>query len=343
MKLVKFSKFLILIVLCLGLGIKSSLAKDLDINYREDSAANSNFAKLHNVAILGEKDRGLKFDDVFRKLLEGSVVRGKKYEPTGVLKCWSDNLNRWKKTTAFLVKNKKGELRLISTKHGITNGEARLMHKVINPDTNTDCIFMLTRDFMRALEHCPGGSSRRMNCERKSGWVHDISRDRNFTKPIKKPPQIIDTDLAVLKFKGPGPDVSHVFKLRKLKSTDNFSVEHGYRRDTFTKLPGQARYTGTILAPSLGFMTKASCAVYPRKKDQIVMNDNVMITDCHTIGGFSGSPLVFTNQETGEREVSCVISSEAYKLKKKGYAFDERKSVNLCQAITDKVLDLLER
>ena len=342
MKLVKFSKFLILVALCLGFGIKSSLVKGLDINYREDSAANSNFAQLHNVAILGEKDLGLKFDDVFRKILREIVWRGRRFEPTGVLKCWSDNLNRWKKTTAFLVKNKKGELRLISTRHGMIDGESRLAREALNPDTNTDCVFMLTRDFMRALEHCPGGSSRRMSCERRSGWVHDISRDRNFTKPIKNPPEI-KTDLAVLKFKGPGPDVSHVFKLRKLKSTDNFSVEHGSSRNTFTKRPGQARYTGTILSPSLGFMSKASCAVYPRKKDQIVMNDNVMITDCHTIGGFSGSPLVFTNQETGEREVSCVISSGTFRLKKKGYAFDERKSVNLCQAITDEVLDLLER
>ena len=89
MKLVKFSKFLILVVLCLGFGIKSSLAKGLDINYREDSAANSNFAQLHNVAILGEKDLGLKFDDVFDRISPRYIERGGKYEATGALQCWA--------------------------------------------------------------------------------------------------------------------------------------------------------------------------------------------------------------------------------------------------------------
>ena len=342
MKLVKFSKFLILVVLCLGFGIKSSLVKGLDINYREDSAANSNFAQLHNVAILGKKDRGLKFDDVFGRISPRYTDWGGKWEATGVLQCWASRLQTWKRGTAFLVKNKRNELRIITVKHGTINGDSKEIFTNPNPDTNTNCFFLLSRDYGKARKSCPRDTPRVLRCAKERGLAHEISHDRNFSKPINSPSQYIYTDLAVLKFKDRGPNVSKVLKLKKLKDTDNFSVER-VRRKRFLKIPGQGRYSGSILAPSENVKNKHSCSVYPRKKDQIVMNDNVMITDCHTIGGFSGSPLVFTNQETGEREVSCVISSEAYKLKKKGYAFDERKSVNLCQAITDKVLDLLER
>ena len=75
----------------------------------------------------------------------------------------------------------------------------------------------------------------------------------------------------------------------------------------------------------------------------MVVNDNIMFTNCHTVEGFSGSPLIFTNQETGEREVRCVISGEVSFTGEEGTVFNESRSVNVCQAITDKVLDLLER
>ena len=342
MKLVKFSKFLILVVLCLGFGIKSSLVKGLDINYREDSAANSNFAQLHNVAILGEKGLGLKFDDVFRKIRHDEIRRGGRYEPTGVLQCWSSRLQHWKSGTAFLVKNKRQKLRVISTKHGMINGKNSLIFTDPNPDTSTHCLFLLSKDWKKMLRTCSGNLSQKLNCAKNSDLAHEISHDRNFSKPINSTPQAIHTDLAVLKFKDRGPNVSKVFKLRKLKSTDKFSVEHGRGRRTYLRIPEKGRFIGMVLLPNIGVVTIQSCSVYPRKKGHLVVNDNVMITDCQTIKGFSGSPLVFTNQETGEREVRCVISSESFGTTK-GAPFNESRSANVCQAITDKVLDLLER
>ena len=296
-------------------------------------------------AILGSKDQGLKFRNVFKKIKPEDIARDGKYEATGIIYCWSPKLEEWRPATAFLVRNKKGALRLVSTKHVLINGDSSLNFKVKDPDTNTDCLFWLARNNEKIFRICREATSAlTFNCAREKGLVHDISSERNFTKPVGKLSQDIYTDLAVLKFTGRGPNVSNVFKLRTLKATDNFSVDAGPHPHSFLKIPGQGRYLGRTLSPDLGVMTKTSCSVYPRKAGQVVVNDNLMITDCQTVAGFSGSPLIFTDQRTGAREVRCMISSELYRTtEERGASFDEIRSANACQAITDEVLELLER
>ncbi len=305
----------------------------------------SGSADISLAAILGAKDQRVKFNDAFRKIKPEDIAKGGKYESVGIIYCWSPKLEEWRPGTAFLVKNKKGALRIISTKHVLINGDSRLNFKVKYPDTNTDCLFWLARNNKKIFQVCREATSTlTFNCAREKNLVHDISRDRNFTKPISAPPQDIYTDLAVLKFTGKNPNISNVFKLRKLKSTDDFSVDSGPYAHSFLKIPEQGLYTGRTLAPDLGVMTKASCSVYPRREGQVVVNDNIMLTDCQTVPGFSGSPLIFTSQRTGEREVRCMISVELYRSsEEKGAAFDETRSANGCQAITGEVLDLLEK
>ena len=325
----------------MGVGGTYPQAQILNKDCIENSPKNNNLAKLHRVGILGEKDHGLKFDDVFRKLEPREIKPGGPYEATGVLMCWSSKLKKWKSASGFVVRNKKKNLRLISVKHVLINGDSKDILKKRNLDTSNTCFFSLAHEYQKGIRLCKAPKMQDLvNCLRWKGLAFSLLSKQHFSKPIVFPPK---ADLAVLKFAGQGPKVTKPMKLKKLNATGNFSVASGPDGRSFLRIPGQGRYVGEAMSLVANVVTQKSCSVYPRNKKDLVKNDNIMSTDCHTVRGFSGGPVAFTNIGTGAVRVGCVMSGHRYASGAENTAFNKMQSVNVCQAITDEVLDLLEK
>ena len=301
------------------------------------------FATLHNIAILGKH---LKKEDVFRYFKRSEVQKGGKFNATGALYCFKQN--KWAVSSAFVVQNRKGEKRLIATKHILisrwdANNEAR------NVDIFPKCNFISSEDYFdeqRRQGKCYlpdsfadfSGMEKFFNCMESHGMVHEIHPQRQSLRVESSK----FSDLVVLKFKNSSPKVTPL-KLLNLQN-QSFTTEKDANGNTFLILNGE-KYRGTLPAGGLGRVTKKSCSIYQKNSKQLLSHiKNEFLTDCHSLKGFSGSSLILEKQSSGELLVPCMLTGVTGAKKSDfGYRFNESLSANSCVAITDEVFELLEK
>ena len=312
-----------------------------------NEAGTQNLVLLHKVAILGKH---LKKEDVFRYFKRSEVQKGGKFNAIGALLCRKEN--RLNISSAFVIQNRRGEKRLIATKHSLVDrwdagNEAR------NTDISLKCNFITSEDFFdeqRRQGKCylPDSSTNHsemnkfFSCMKSHGMVHEIHPDRQSLKvePSKY------SDLVVLKFKNSSPRViplkllnlqkhlnlqkrsnlqnkSFFTLLNKYFTTEkdkksfttekdakSFTTKKDEDGNTFLLLNGE-RYRGILPSGGLGRVTKKSCSIYPKHSKQMLFhNENDFLTDCHSFGGFSGSPLILEKESSGELLVPCMLTGK---------------------------------
>ena len=308
-----------------------------------NEAGTQNLALLHKVAILGKH---LKEEDVFRDFKRREVQKGGKFNATGALFCLKETV--WHVSSTFVVQNRKGEKRLITTKHSLVDGwDAK--NEARNTDISLKCNFITSEDFFdvqRDQGKCyfpdlPTNSSeweKFFSCMKSHGVLHEIHPERQSLKVESYKA----SDLAVLKFKNSSPRVIPLTILNL--QNQPFATEKDVNGNTFLILNGE-RYRGMLPSGGQGRVTKKSCSVYPKNSKQIFFrNKNEFLTDCHSLGGFSGSPLILEEEISGELLVPCMLIGSAWAKKSyTGFSFNESISANSCIAITDEVFELLEK
>ena len=309
-----------------------------------NEAGTQNLAFLHKVAILGKH---LKEEDVFRDFKRREVQKGGKFNATGALYCLGDDT--WLGSSAFVVQNRKGEKRLITTKHSLVKGKWDTKNEARNVDISSKCNFISSEDFFDTQRdqgkcYLPDFKNdlprmrKFFSCMKRHGMLHEIHLQRQSLKVESSK----TSDLAVLKFKNSNPKVTPL-KLLDLQNK-SFTTEKSASGNTFLILNGE-RYRGLLPSGGQGRLTKKSCSVYPKNSKQIFFRSkNKFLTDCHSLGGFSGSPFILEKESSGELLVPCMLAGGAWAKKSYyGYSFNESTSANSCIAVTDEVFELLEK
>ena len=309
-----------------------------------NEAGTQNLALLHKVAILGKH---LKEEDVFRWFKRREVQKGGKFNATGALYCWRDD--RWYISSAFVVQNRKGEKRLIAAKHSLLKGKWDTKNEARNVDISLNCNFISSEDYFdeqRRQGKCdiPELSNdfprmeKFVSCMKSHGIPHEIHPDRQSLKVGYGK----SSDLAVLKFKNSSPRVIPLIILNL--QNQSFATEKDTNGNTFLILNGE-RYRGILPSGGLGRVTKKSCSMYPKNSKQVLSDiENEFLTDCHSLGGFSGGPFILEKERSGELLVPCMLEgANATKKSYIGSSFNENISANGCIAITDEVFELLEK
>ena len=309
-----------------------------------NEAGTQNLALLHKVVILGKH---LKEEDVFRDFKRREVQKGGKFNATGALYCFKES--RWGLSSAFVVQNRKGEKRLIGTKHSLINGLWDVKNEARYIDISLKCNFISSEDYFdeqRLQGKCYLPNSLRdlsriekfFSCMKNHGKVHEIHAQRQSLKVESNK----SSDLAVLKFKNSSPRVTPL-KILNLQNK-SFTTEKGANGNTFLILNGE-KYRGMLPSGSQGRLTKKSCSIYPKNSKQVISYvKNKFLTDCHSEGGFSGSPFILEKESSGELLVPCMLTgATAAKNSDPGSSFNENISANSCIAITDEVFELLEK
>ena len=308
-----------------------------------NEAGTQNLALLHKVAILGKH---LKEEDVFRYFKRREVQKGGKFHAIGALYCLKDDQRGF--SSAFVVQNRKGEKRLIATKHSLLRGKWDNKNEARNVDISSKCNFITAEDFFdeqRRQGKCymPDQSDdlprmgKFFSCMKSHGMLHEIHPERQSLKvePSKY------SDLVVLKFKNSSPRVIP-FTILNLQN-QSFTTEKDTNGNTFLILNGE-RYRGMLPSGGRGRVTKKSCSIYPKHSKQVQSHiKNVFLTDCHSLGGFSGSSLILEKESSGELLVPCMLTGANAVKYNIGFSFNENISANGCIAITDEVFELLEK
>ena len=308
-----------------------------------NEAGTQNLALLHKVAILGKH---LKEEDVFRDFKRREVQKGGKFNAIGLLDCLKDD--KWASGSAFVVQNRKGEKRLIAAKHSLLKGKWD-KNEARNVDIFSKCNFITSEDYFdeqRRQGKCDISDSLKdlprmgkfFSCMKSHGMAHEIHPDRQSLKVESRK----SSDLAVLKFKNSSPRVIPLTILNL--QNQSFTTEKDTNGNTFLILNGE-KYRGILPSGGQGRVTKKSCSIYPKHSKQVLSYvQNKFLTDCHSEGGFSGSPFILEKESSGELLVPCMLTgATAAKNSDPGSSFNESISANACIAITDEVFELLEK
>ena len=313
---------------------------------------------MHRVAVLGEEDQGLRFRDAFRdmtpKEVEGPL------NATGGIFCWNPRFqDYWKMGSAFLVENTKGELRVVTNKHVITEGtptEEFLHHTstdttcyftplsilFITYQQEKPCVWVFRRQNTRMYVAFPG---QLVGCLKKKDWVYELLGADNFPSVAVEGNNM--ADIAILKFKDETPE-SKPLRMVKLENGTFRVLKKG--EETFLEIENRGLYRGfSSKWPS--HVNKQSCSIYPKRPLPQLYGDTVdiLIMDCHNIHGFSGGPVIFQNTEDPEDFFTpCIqlgtgfVRSQLTGRTSFRRSFHEKRSVNLCQRVTDEMLELIE-
>ena len=188
---------------------------------------------LH-AAVLGENDRGLRFKEAFRNMTQAEVDGP--LNAGGALFCWHQVFqDYWKQASAFLVRNSKGELRIITNKHVVTDSSRGFEH-LHRESTATTCYFAPLSILFTAYQHkkpClwlfrrentrmylayPG---QLLGCLKRKGLVYELQVEKNFPRTSVGGDRF--ADVAILKFKKKTP-VTVPLKLVALP-VGSFAVE----------------------------------------------------------------------------------------------------------------------